>query len=241
MKENSLYRNIVKRILDFCICIIAVIILSPLFLVLIILGAIFMQGNPFFVQPRPGKNEEIFDLIKFRTMSNAKDRFGNLLSDEERLNKYGVFLRTTSLDELPELFNIIKGDMALVGPRPQLVRDMVFMSKEQRKRHTVRQGLTGLAQVSGRNLITWEEKLQFDLDYIENISFKMDLKIVGMTIVKAIKREGINAEGEATALDFGDYLLSKKKITQLEYDEKNKISNQLINEHSLRYERKNKY
>ena len=172
-----MYAKYVKRPLDFVLSLTALIVLSPLLLILTIVGAIAMKGNPFFVQKRPGKiskktgQEKIFSLIKFRTMSNAKDADGNLLSDKDRLNGYGRFLRSTSLDELPELVNIVKGDMAIVGPRPQLVRDMVFMSPEQRKRHTVRQGLTGLAQVSGRNNISWEEKFEYDLEYIDRITF----------------------------------------------------------------------
>ncbi len=159
-----MYAKFFKRIIDFLLSLIGLIVLFPLMVVLTVLGIIFMRGNPFFIQPRPGKDEKIFYLIKFRTMDNRKDGNGNLLPDEVRLNKYGRFLRSTSLDELPELLNIIKGDMAIVGPRPQLVRDMVFMTPEQKKRHTVRQGLTGWAQVNGRNAISWEDKFKFDLE-----------------------------------------------------------------------------
>ena len=147
-----MYAKYFKRMIDFCLSLIGLIVLSPLLLLLMLLGSVFMSGNPFFTQERPGKDEKIFKLIKFRTMDNRRDKDGNLLPDEVRLNKYGRFLRSTSLDELPELINILKGDMAIVGPRPQLVRDMVFMTPEQRRRHSVRQGLTGWAQVNGRKI-----------------------------------------------------------------------------------------
>ena len=215
-----LYRQFFKRFYDFILSLIAIIVLSPLLLILSIVGAIVMKGNPFFTQLRPGKNEKIFKLIKFRTMTNAKDNDGNLLPDEKRLVKYGKFLRSTSLDELPELFNILIGNMAIVGPRPQLVKDMVFMTDEQRKRHTVRQGLTGLAQVSGRNNITWEQKFEYDLKYIKHITFFGDLKILLLTILKVFKREDINREGTVSDLDFGDWLLQEGKISKEEYDYK---------------------
>ena len=229
-KKKTIYEKYIKRCLDFILSLIAIILLSPIFLILIILGTIFMKGNPFFVQKRPGKNEKIFKLIKFRTMSNAKDKNGKLLPDEKRLNKYGKFLRSTSLDELPELFNILIGNMAIVGPRPQLVRDMVFMSKEHRKRHNVRPGLTGLAQVSGRNALKWDNKLDTDLIYIENITFANDVKIIFKTISTVFKKEGITEEGMATAADYGDYLLSEKKITKKEYNEKQKEALKLLGE-----------
>jgi len=197
----------------------AILCLSPLLAVLTVLGTIKMGGNPFFTQPRPGKDERIFKLVKFRTMTNARDAQGNLLPDEVRLTKYGKFLRSTSLDELPELFNILKGDMAVIGPRPQLVRDMVFMTPEQRKRHTVRQGLSGLAQISGRNAITWEAKINYDLEYIKKITFLGDVKIILTTLNKAfIKRSDITEENCDTATDLGDYLLASGRISQTEYD-----------------------
>lgn len=187
-----------------------------------------MGGNPFFTQQRPGKDEKIFKLIKFRTMDNRKDKNGNLLPDDVRLNKYGRLLRSTSLDELPELINILKGDMAIVGPRPQLVRDMVFMTDEQRKRHSVRQGLTGLAQVSGRNAIKWEDKLEYDLKYIEKITLFGDIKIILKTVVNVFKRDGITEEGMATAADLGDYLLSEKRVSREEYDKKQNEARKLL-------------
>lgn len=229
-----MYARFFKRFLDFILSLIALIILSPVFLILMILGAIFMRGNPFFTQLRPGKidkrtgKERIFRLIKFRTMDNRKDKDGKLLPDEVRLNKYGRFLRSTSLDELPELINILVGDMSIIGPRPQLVRDMVFMTPEQRKRHTVRQGLTGLAQCNGRNAMTWEKKIEYDLEYISNITFLGDIKIIFKTIVSVFKREGISEEGMATAADLGDYLLNCDKITREEYETKQQEARELI-------------
>lgn len=224
-----MYKNCFKRIIDFFCALAAIICLSPVLVVLMILGAVKMKGNPFFTQPRPGKDERIFKLIKFRTMTNARDAQGNLLPDDVRLTKYGKFLRSTSLDELPELFNILKGDMAVIGPRPQLVRDMVFMTPEQRKRHSVRQGLSGLAQVNGRNAISWESKINYDLQYIENITFFGDLKIILTTLVKAfIKRSDITEENCDTATDLGDYLLATNRITQAEYDESQKLAKKLI-------------
>lgn len=213
-----MYQLIIKRLLDIILTILAIIIFSP---VLLIVGFLvrFKLGAPIiFKQKRPGRDEKIFTLYKFRTMTDEKDENGNLLGDEIRLTKFGKILRATSLDELPELFNILKGDMSIVGPRPQLVRDMVFMSESQRKRHTVRQGLTGLAQVSGRNNISWEEKFEYDLKYIENITFLNDLKIIIKTVIKVFKKEDIVTDGMETAEDLGDYLLRKGYITKNEYE-----------------------
>lgn len=218
-----MYAKFFKRIIDFTLSLIALIVLSPILLILIIVTAIAMKGNPFFTQLRPGKidkktgKEKIFKLIKFRTMSNAKDKDGNLLPDDVRLNKFGKILRSTSLDELPELINILKGDMAIIGPRPQLVRDMVFMTTEERKRHVVRPGLSGLAQCNGRNNISWEKKFEYDLQYIQKITFIGDFKIIIKTIIKVFEKEGISADGMETALDLGDYLLQQGKLTQKEY------------------------
>jgi lipopolysaccharide/colanic/teichoic acid biosynthesis glycosyltransferase len=203
-------------------------------IILAIIGAIEMKGNPFFTQLRPGKinkktgEEKIFKLIKFRTMTNEKDKDGNLLPDDVRLNGYGKLLRKTSLDELPELLNILVGDMAIVGPRPQLVRDMVFMSKEQRVRHSVRPGLTGLAQVSGRNNITWEEKFNFDLEYMQKITFVGDMKIIFRTVAKVFKAEDVVREGTSSDIDFGDWLLQEGKVDKTEYDEKQKQAKDII-------------
>jgi lipopolysaccharide/colanic/teichoic acid biosynthesis glycosyltransferase len=223
-----MYANFLKRMIDFVLSLLAIVVLSPVLLILVILGAVFMKGNPFFTQFRPGKidqsgNEEIFKLIKFRTMTSQKDAEGNLLPDEVRLNSYGKFLRSTSLDELPELFNIFIGDMAVVGPRPQLVRDMVFMNAEQRRRHSVRPGLTGLAQVNGRNNITWEQKFEYDLEYIDSgISFWGDVKVILQTVGKVLKRSDTVREGTVSDLDFGDWLMQEGKVDQETYDAKQK-------------------
>lgn len=226
-----MYANNLKRILDFFCALAAICCLSPLMLVLTVVGAFKMKGNPFFTQPRPGKDEKIFRLVKFRTMTNARDASGKLLPDDVRLTAYGKFLRSTSLDELPELFNILKGDMAVIGPRPQLVRDMVFMTPEQRKRHTVRQGLSGLAQINGRNAVTWEKKIEYDLEYIKKITFLGDVKIILTTLNKAfIKRSDITEEGSDTATDLGDYLLASGRITREEYDRGQEEAKRLIQE-----------
>lgn len=214
-----MYKNYIKRPMDAVLAVFATVVLSPVLFVLIVIGAIAMRGNPFFTQQRPGKDEKIFKLIKFRTMTNQRDKNGKLLPDEVRLVPYGKFLRSTSLDELPELFNIIKGDMAIVGPRPQLVRDMVFMTEEQRTRHTIRPGLTGLAQVNGRNNMSWERKFAFDLKYIsDGITLLSDIKIIVKTVVKVFQRDGITEEGMATAEDLGDYLLEKGEVEKEQYD-----------------------
>lgn len=197
-KPYGLYEKYFKRLLDILCGLAAVIVFCWLYIVLIILGIIFMRGNPFFTQERPGKNEKIFKLIKFRTMDNRKDKNGNLLPDEVRLNKYGRFLRGTSLDELPEAFNIIKGDMSVIGPRPLLVKYLPLYSEDQHHRHDVRPGLTGWAQVHGRNLTSWEERFAYDVDYVERISLTLDVKIIFMTIRCVFAREGISAEGSAT-------------------------------------------
>ena len=221
-----MYAKFFKRLIDFILSFTALIVLFPLLLVLTIVGAITMKGNPFFVQPRPGKKgkdgkEKIFKLIKFRTMSNAKDKNGNLLPDDVRLNKYGRFLRSTSLDELPELINIAVAHMSIVGPRPFLVRDCVFMTDEQRRRHDIRPGLTGLAQINGRNNITWEQKMEYDLQYIDNgITFIGDVKIIFQTVGKVLKKSDIVRDGTVSDMDFGDWLLMEGKVDQVTYDAK---------------------
>ncbi|MBE6578283.1 MAG: sugar transferase [Ruminococcaceae bacterium] len=202
-----MYAKCFKRIIDFTLSLIALAILLPVLLLLAIIGAIAMKGNPFFVQPRPGKKdkngkEKIFKLIKFRTMSNQKDKNGNLLPDDARLNKYGKFLRSTSLDELPELLNILKGDMAIVGPRPLLVSYLPYYTEEERKRHDVRPGLTGLAQVSGRNTVSWEKRFELDVEYRDNITFMNDVKIIINTVKAVLSHDSI----ELNALEnFDEY------------------------------------
>lgn len=197
-----MYAKYFKRIIDFILSLIALIVLSPVLVVLMIFGAVFMRGNPFFTQPRPGKNERIFKLIKFRTMDNRKDADGNLLPDEVRLNRYGKFLRSTSLDELPELINIVKGDMAIVGPRPLLVQYLPLYNDVQRRRHEVLPGLTGWAQVNGRNSISWLEKFEFDVEYVERISFLFDIKIIFLTVKSVFLHEGISSANSETMEDF---------------------------------------
>lgn len=193
-----MYAKFFKRLLDFFLSLTALFVLSPVILILTVLGAVKMKGNPFFVQPRPGKDEKIFHLIKFRTMTCEKDEAGNLLPDEKRLTRYGKLLRSTSLDELPELINILKGDMSIVGPRPLLVQYLPLYNKEQRRRHEVRPGLTGYAQVHGRNAITWEERFQLDVEYVSSLSFLGDVKIVFETVMTVLRRDGINSETSAT-------------------------------------------
>lgn len=217
--EGNFYEEHIKRMLDFIMALTVLILLAPVFLILSAVGAVAMRGNPFFSQPRPGKGGRIFHMVKFRTMSNEKDDKGNLLPDDKRLNQYGKFLRSTSLDELPELWNIVRGELSLVGPRPQLTRDMVFMNAEQMRRYDVRQGLTGLAQINGRNNLSWEEKLEWDLKYIDRgITFRNDFKIVLKTVYKVFSRADIATEGMETAEDFGDYLLRIGKVEKEVYD-----------------------
>lgn len=190
-KPHGPYEKYFKRPLDFILGVLTIIALSWLYIILVVLGIFFMRGNPFFLQERPGKNEKIFKLVKFRTMDNRKDKNGVLLPDEIRLNRYGKFLRSTSLDELPEIFNIIKGDMSIIGPRPLLVRYLPYYSTEEHHRHDVRPGLTGYAQVHGRNYVSWEEKFKMDIKYVNTISFKGDFKIITDTIKIVLKRENI--------------------------------------------------
>ena len=227
-----MYADVFKRVIDFCLSLLALIVLSPFFLILVLAGTIAMRGNPLFVQPRPGRKgtdgkEIIFYLIKFRTMDNKTDAQGRMLPDEKRLNAYGRFLRTTSADELPSLVNILIGD--IVGPRPQLVRDMVFMTEEQRRRHTVRPGLTGLAQVNGRNNISWEEKFEYDLMYIDRgITLRGDACIILKTVGKVLSRRDIVRDGTASDMDYGDWLVSEGKLDRTEYAEGQKKAKDLL-------------
>lgn len=197
-----MYAKYFKRIIDFILSFVGIIVLSPIFVILMILGSVFMRGNPFFTQMRPGKDEKIFKLIKFRTMDNRKDSDGNLLPDEVRLNRYGRFLRSTSLDELPELFNILKGDMAIVGPRPLLVRYLDRYNEEQHHRHDVRPGLTGYAQAHGRNAVAWEDKFAMDVWYTKNISFLGDIKILVDTVKVVFNQSGVSSETSVTMEEF---------------------------------------
>lgn len=223
-----MYKKIIKRPMDFLLSLLGIILISPVLLIVSILVRIKLGSPIIFKQKRPGKNEKIFTMYKFRTMTDERDENGDLLPDPDRLTKFGKMLRATSLDELPELFNILIGDMSLVGPRPQLVRDMVFMTEDQRRRHCVLPGLTGWAQINGRNNVSWEEKLSFDLDYIEDISFAKDLNIIIMTFVKVLKKDDISTNGMDTAEDLGDYLLRIGKVGKVEYEKNQQLSRELL-------------
>ncbi|MBQ7931686.1 MAG: sugar transferase [Clostridia bacterium] len=229
-----IYAKYIKRPMDIAVSAISLLILAPLLVMLTITGTFAMGGNPFFVQPRPGKkdrngNEVIFKLIKFRTMNNKKVKNGSLLPDQMRLTRYGRLLRASSLDELPELLNIICGDLSLVGPRPQLVRDMTFMTPEQRRRHDVRPGLTGLAQVNGRNNISWEQKFAYDLQYIDQgITFAEDMKIIFQTFGKVLRRSDVVREGTASDLDFGDWLMQGGRVDQETYTRKQAEAREML-------------
>ena len=198
----GIYGKYIKRILDFVLSLLALVILSPFILIFTIIGAIKMKGNPFFVQKRPGKDGKIFSLIKFRTMTNKKDKDGNLLPDEKRLTSYGKFLRSTSIDEVLEIINILKGDMSIIGPRPLLVKYLPLYNEYQKHRHDVRPGLTGYAQVHGRNTVSWEEKFDMDVKYVQHITFMGDLQILLETVVKVLKRDGISSETSVTMEEF---------------------------------------
>lgn len=228
-----MYQKYIKRIIDIICSLLALIIFCWLYLVIAVLVRINLGKPVIFKQPRPGKvgkngKEKIFILYKFRTMTNTKDKNGNLLPNNQRLTKFGAKLRDWSLDELPEALNILKGDMSVIGPRPQLVHDMVFMTAEQRHRHDVKPGLSGLAQVSGRNSINWEEKINIDLQYIKKITFWGDVKIGVKTIIKVFKREGISVKGQSIVDDFGDALLKNGKISNDEYDKKQKEAIEIL-------------
>ena len=197
-----MYAKFFKRLMDIVLSLCALLVLSPVLLVLTVLGAVKMKGNPFFTQQRPGKDEKIFKLIKFRSMTCEKDAQGNLLPDEVRLTRYGKLLRSTSLDELPELLNILVGDMSIVGPRPLLVQYLPRYNATQRRRHEVRPGLTGHAQVNGRNAISWEDKFKLDVEYVDNITFLGDVKIIWDTAMKVLKRDGISSETSVTMEEF---------------------------------------
>ncbi len=229
-----MYARFWKRFFDFILSLLALIVLSPVLLILIVVGAIAMRGNPFFVQPRPGKKgkdgrEKIFYLIKLRSMNNKRGENGDLLPDDQRLGKYGAWLRSTSLDELPELVNIVSGRLSICGPRPFLIRDVVFMSDEQRRRHDVRPGLTGLAQVSGRNNVTWEQKIEFDLEYIDRgITLVGDVKIILQTVEKVLKRSDTVREGTVSDMDYGDWLMMEGKVDRATYEKKKEEARELF-------------
>lgn len=222
-----MYERYIKRCLDLLLALLALVMLSPFLLAVTLVSAVKLKGNPFFLQVRPGKDERLFKMIKFRSMTNERDENGELLPDEQRLTPYGHALRATSVDELPELVNILLGQMSFVGPRPQLVRDMVFMTPEERRRHTVRPGLTGLAQVSGRNALRWENKLALDLEYVSDISFRTDVKLLLRT-AKIILFGGEGSDETEVTDDYGDYLLRQGKITAAEYRQKREQARRLL-------------
>lgn len=197
-----MYKCFFKRFLDIVLSLMALVILSPLFLALIIIGRILMKGNPFFTQERPGKNEKIFKLIKFRSMTEEKDKDGNYLPDEVRLTSYGKFLRKTSIDELPEFINILKGDMSFVGPRPLLVKYLPLYNDEQRHRHDVRPGLTGLAQIHGRTNCSWKERFRLDVEYVNNITFLNDVKIILDTVKVVLSKKDVDNDEKGTMYVF---------------------------------------
>lgn len=234
-RKRGFYEKYIKRVLDIICSLLALVCFSWLYLIIAIIVRMKMGSPVLFKQPRPGlvKNgkETIFDMYKFRTMTNERDENGELLPDERRLPAFGAWLRRTSLDELPEAFSILKGDMSVIGPRPQLVRDMVFMTDQQRMRHTAKPGLSGLAQTKGRNAISWEDKLNWDLEYIEKITFWGDVKLVLETVRTAfIKAEGITDGENATALDYGDALLRDGRVSREEYEQKQIEAKRILDE-----------
>ncbi len=238
-RKRGFYEKYVKRLLDIICSLLAIIGFFWLYAIIAVVVRIKMGSPVLFKQPRPGLinprtgKERIFDMYKFRTMTNEIDVDGNLLPDEQRLSKFGKILRATSLDELPEIFNILKGDMSIIGPRPQLVRDRVFMDDRTRMRHTAKPGLSGLAQVNGRNAVAWEQKFEWDLKYIENISFVNDLKILLLTVKKVCGRGESSKELDFTD-DYGDSLLKAKKVSQTKYDALQAYAIKLIKEHEGR-------
>lgn len=228
-RKQGFYEKYMKRSFDIICALTAVFVFWWLYVIVAILVRVNLGSPVLFKQPRPGKDEKVFNMYKFRTMTDEKDAQGNLLPDDIRLTKFGKILRSTSLDELPEVFNILKGDMSIIGPRPQLVRDMVFMSDKHRIRHTVKPGLSGLAQVKGRNAIDWEKKLDYDLEYINNITLFGDIEIIFQTFLKAfINQEGITDGEMATAEDYADYLLRKGIVSDEEYKKKQVEAKQIL-------------
>ncbi len=239
--RKSIYTLFFKRFFDILISGLALILLSPVFLIVSIICRIKMGKGIIFSQYRPGKNNKVFKFYKYRSMLNTKDENGNLLPDRERMTKFGNLLRKTSLDELPQLWNIFKGDMSIVGPRPKLVKDMVFYNEEQNIRSLVRPGLTGLAQVNGRNNITWEEIFEYDKYYVEHCSLWLDIKIIFKTIIKVFKKVDI-VEQDKTKQNYyyGDYLLERGVLTKEEYDNKQELAKQLIAEKTSKIIKKKK-
>lgn len=231
-KKQGIYERYIKRLLDIICALAALIVFGWLYIIVAVLVRVKLGSPVLFTQPRPGKDEKIFKLYKFRTMTDARDENGKLLPDDVRLTKFGKALRSTSLDELPEAFNILKGDMSVIGPRPQLVRDMVFMTPEQRLRHTVRPGLSGLAQTRGRNALSWDGKLTTDLEYIQHVTFLGDVKIIFDTVKQVFFHqkglEGSDVNEVDITDDFGDYLLKSGRVTEKEYEEKQAEAREML-------------
>lgn len=234
-REQGIYEKYIKRLLDIVCSLLTIIVFWWVYVIIAILvrikmgsPVVFKQARPGMIDPKTGK-ERIFYMYKFRTMTDERDENGQLLPDEMRLGRFGKALRASSIDELPEVFNILKGDMSIIGPRPQLVRDMVFMSDEQRMRHTARPGLSGLAQVMGRNAISWEEKFEWDLKYVEKVSFTNDVKIIWYTVKKVFGRAESSEELDVTD-DYGDFLLREERLSQKDYDDLQERAKELINE-----------
>lgn len=223
-----MYKKFFKRLFDIILSLLAIIILSPLYIIISIFVLIFMGWPILFKQPRPGYKNKIFNMYKFRTMTNKKDKDGNLLPDDQRLPKFGKFLRSTSLDELPEMVCILFGKMSFIGPRPMLVRDMVFFDKETLRRQSVMPGLTGWAQANGRNSINWDDRFKHDLYYVDHLTLGMDIKVIFKTIKTVFKREGIGEDGGDLSIDYGDYLLKHKRVTKKEYDKKQEEAKELL-------------
>ena len=238
-RKQGFYEKYVKRILDIICSLLALMVFSWLYAIIAIMVRVKMGSPVLFKQPRPGMidpktgKERIFDMYKFRSMTDERDENGTLLPDEYRLTAFGKMLRATSLDEIPEAFNILKGDMSVIGPRPQLVRDMVFMTEQQRMRHTAKPGLSGLAQIMGRNSITWEDKINWDLKYIDKVSFWNDLKIVLLTVKKVFNRKNMTQSSQEIDVtdDYGDVLLKAGKVSQEQYDALQAYAKNLISEH----------
>lgn len=233
-KRKGPYEAFFKRFFDIIISLMAIIVLSPIMLIVYILSLIILKGNPLFKQYRPGRNKKIFKMYKFRSMTNKTDKDGNLLPDKDRITTYGKILRKLSLDELPQLFNILKGDMSIIGPRPRMVEECVFLNETQQARFKVRPGITGWAQVNGRNEITLDKVVQFDEEYVNNVTLLFDIKIFFKTIGYVFKRKGINKQGTVSNEFHGDYLLRTGQIKQEEYDEKIHLARELILEAKMR-------
>lgn len=231
-RKQGIYEKYIKRIIDICCAVAAIAVFWWLYLIVAIFVRVNLGSPVLFTQLRPGKDEKIFHMYKFRSMTDARDENGNLLPDEIRLTKFGKMLRATSMDELPEAFNILKGDMSVIGPRPQLVRDMTFMTPEQRMRHSVRPGLSGLAQTRGRNALAWDDKLATDLEYIQNVTFLGDVKIIVDTVKQVFFREkgleGSDIDEIDVTDDYGDYLLKRGRVTKEEYDQKQEEAKRLL-------------